>query len=128
MLPTSYRLQKITALNLRRISTQVRSQRVPCAWLGTTFKDGGAETSAFAVKVGAPTNFTMLNLPFYLFGASPTTQDGSIVLNSKTNLSDAKKWVFQKLPIANFQSINHPAQMVQWSYVIAGRGRLVAKL
>lgn len=78
---------------------------------------GGQFSAAQAVRVGAPSEFTMLTLPFYLFGLNET----NVPLSQTATANQATKdEYFAKHPIANLQIQNHPAQKVVWSYIVVG--------
>jgi hypothetical protein len=88
---------------------------------------GTNSTVARAVKVGAPSEFTMLTLPFYLFGLNE-----SAVPLSQTATADqvTRDEYFAKHPFAELQIKNHPAQKVVWPYIIVGprQGRAAQKV
>ena len=90
-----------------------------------SFKDGSSETSKLPLKVGAPTPFKMINLPFYLFGANEQTldktQSGNPSLSHALtkNMKDTVSCEFrEKLPIAEWQSITHPIKKFVSDYII----------
>ena len=68
-----------------------------------------------AVKVGAPAKFTILTLPFYLFGLN----ENAIPL-SQTATADqvTRDEYFAKHPFAELQIKNHAAQKIVWPYII----------
>jgi len=92
-----------------------------------SFKDGSSETSKLPLKVGAPTPFKMMMLPFYLFGANEQTldktQSGNPPLSHALtkNMKDTVSCEFrEKLPIAEWQSITHPIKKFVSDYIIVG--------
>lgn len=87
----------------------------------------GQFSEAKPVNVGAATSFTMYTLPFYLFGL-----DESDILLSQTVEPDqiTKDEYYAKHPIADLQMINHPAEKIEWPYIIIGprQGRPAQKV
>jgi Peptidase M66 len=77
--------------------------------------DGGKVSMARAVKVGAPSAFTIYTLPFYLFGLNETN-----IPLSDTAAPDqvTRDEYFARHPFAELEMVNHPAKKVVWSYMI----------
>jgi hypothetical protein len=97
---------------------------------GLTLSVKGMNTNSSApraVKVGAPAEFTILTLPFYLFGLT----ENAIPL-SQTATADqvTRDEYFAKHPFADLKIINHAAQKVVWPYIIVGprEGRAAQKV
>jgi Peptidase M66 len=91
-------------------------------------KNGDGQRSvASAINVGAATSFTMLSLPFYLFGVSE-----SAAPFAQTTAPDVatRDEYFAKHPISDLQMVNHPAQKVTWPYIVVGprQGRPAQKV
>jgi len=102
------------------------------AWLKTGLAlrvraNEGQVTDFQAVNVGAATRFTMNILPFYLFGLSET----DIPLN-ETAAPDQETQAeyYAKHPISDLKMLNHPAQKVEWPYIIVAprQGRAAQKV
>ena len=104
------------------------------AWTGTIPADlikkglsikvsypGGEQTwSSFAV--GAPTDFGIVSLPFYFFGADPaTTTHNGVTLTPELagRMPESVEEEYkQRLPIASFSSRLHPARFFKSPYAI----------
>jgi VCBS repeat-containing protein len=80
-----------------------------------------------AVKVGAPTEFTMYTLPFYLFGLDETDIPLSQTAAPDKTTQDE---YFAKHPFATLNMLNHPAGKIVWPYIIVGprQGRVAQKV
>jgi Peptidase M66 len=80
-----------------------------------------------AVKVGAPAEFTISTLPFYLFGLTE-----SAVPFAQTASADqaTRDEYFAKHPFADLSIKNHSAQKIIWPYIIVGprEGRAAQKV
>jgi VCBS repeat-containing protein len=80
-----------------------------------------------AVKVGAPGEFTMYSLPFYLFGLDETD-----IPLSQTAAPDkiTQDEYFAKHPFATLNMLNHPAGKIVWPYIIVAprQGRVAQKV
>jgi Peptidase M66 len=87
----------------------------------------GLRSAAKEVKVGAATSFTMMTLPFYLFGVSESAAPFSQTAAPDQATRDE---YFAKHPISNLQMVNHPAQKIVWPYIIVGprQGRAAQKV
>lgn len=87
----------------------------------------GQHTAPTAVKVGAPTSFTMYTLPFYLFGLNET----SIPLSQTAAPDQATQdEYYAKHPFSQLEIKNHPIQKVVWSYIVVAprQGRAAQKV
>jgi hypothetical protein len=113
-------------------STIAYSAKLEKTWikpgLELRVKAAGTNSSeARAVKVGAPAEFTMLTLPFYLFGLNE-----SAVPLSQTATADqvTRDEYFAKHPFAELNMKNHPAQKIVWPYIIVEprQGRAAQKV
>jgi Peptidase M66 len=96
--------------------------------LELTFKSESTQASQpRAVKVGAPAEFTILTLPFYLFGLTETAVPLS---QSATADQITRDEYFAKHPFADLSIKNHPAQKIVWPYIIVGprQGRAAQKV
>lgn len=85
----------------------------------------GQFSESKAVKVGAPSEFIMYTLPFYLFGLDETD-----IPLSQTAAPDkaTQDEYFAKHPFATLNMVNHPAGKIVWPYIIVGpRGGRVAQ-
>jgi Peptidase M66 len=80
-----------------------------------------------AVKVGAPAEFTILTLPFYLFGLTESAVPLSQTATADQATTDE---YFAKHPFASLQIKNHSAQKIVWPYIIVGprQGRAAQKV
>ncbi|MDX2006081.1 MAG: M66 family metalloprotease [Meiothermus sp.] len=77
----------------------------------------GQVSASRAVRVGAPSSFTLYTLPFYLFGLTeadiPLSQTGAPDLPTQDEY-------FAKHPFARLEALNHPAQKIVWPYIVVG--------
>jgi Peptidase M66 len=94
--------------------------KIDKAWVsqGLTVRvknSAGERSAAKPINVGPRTAFTILTLPFYLFGVSETAAP-----ISQTAAPDqaTKDEYFAKHPISDIQLINHPAGKIIWPYII----------
>ena len=80
-----------------------------------------------AVKVGAPAEFTVLTLPFYLFGLTESAIPLSQTATADQTTTDE---YFAKHPFADLQIKNHAAQKIVWPYIIVEprQGRAAQKV
>ncbi len=76
---------------------------------------GGLVSLPQAIRVGAPSEFTMLTLPFYLFGLNETAVP--LALTATANQATTDEY-FAKHPVSILQIQNHAAQKVVWSYIV----------
>ncbi len=79
------------------------------------------------VKVGAPGEFTMYTLPFYLFGLDETDISlGQVTVPDKATQDE----YFAKHPFAKFNIVNHAAGKIIWPYIVVGprEGRSAKKV
>jgi Peptidase M66 len=102
------------------------------AWVrpGLSLSLRGSNTAlsvARAVRVGAPSEFSMLTLPFYLFGLNET-----VLPLSRTATADqaTRDEYFAKHPFASLSIKNHAAQKIVWPYIVVGprQGRAAQKV
>jgi hypothetical protein len=77
--------------------------------------NGGERSVSKAINVGPRTAFTMLTLPFYLFGISETAAP---LTQTAAPDQATKDEYFAKHPISEIQMVNHPAGKVTWPYII----------
>ena len=102
------------------------------AWIkpGLNLRVKGSNTNsseARALKVGAPAEFTILTLPFYLFGLN----ENAIPLGQTATADQATTdEYFAKHPFADLQIKNHAAQKIVWPYIIVEprQGRAAQKV
>jgi Peptidase M66 len=80
-----------------------------------------------ALNVGAPAEFTILTLPFYLFGLTPSAVPFAQTASADQITTDE---YFAKHPFANLSIKNHSAQKIVWPYIIVGprQGRAAQKV
>jgi hypothetical protein len=109
-----------TEANGPAYSTTSHWAKIDKAWVkpGLTIQvlnSGKERSAAKAINVGSRTAFTMLTLPFYLFGVSETAAPFS-----QTTAPDqaTKDEYFPKHPISDIQMVNHPAGKITWPYII----------
>jgi hypothetical protein len=109
-----------TEANGPAYSTTSHWAKIDKAWVkpGLTIQvlnSGKERSAAKAINVGPRTAFTMLTLPFYLFGVSETAAPFS-----QTSAPDqaTKDEYFAKHPISDIQMVNHPAGKITWPYII----------
>jgi hypothetical protein len=102
------------------------------AWIkpGLTLSVKGSNTDSSApraVKVGAPAEFTILTLPFYLFGLNESAIPLSQTATADQATTDE---YFAKHPFADLQIKNHAAQKIVWPYIIVEprQGRAAQKV
>jgi Peptidase M66 len=102
------------------------------AWVkpGLSLSLRGSNTGlsvARVVKVGAPSEFSMLTLPFYLFGLNET-----VIPLSQTATADqaTRDEYFAKHPFAALSIKNHAAQKIVWPYIVVEprQGRAAQKV
>ena len=112
-------------------SSTAYSARLEKTWvkpgLELRVRSDGQFSASQAVRVGAPNEFTIYTLPFYLFGLNET----AVPLSQTATANQATKdEYFAKHPIANLQIQNHAAQKVVWSYIVVGprEGRAAQKV
>ena len=75
----------------------------------------GQYSATQAIRVGAPSQFTMLTLPFYLFGQNDTAVPAQPATATQASTDE----YFAKHPFAVLKITNHPAQKIVWPYIIA---------
>jgi hypothetical protein len=80
-----------------------------------------------AVKVGAPAEFSISTLPFYLFGLTESSVPLAQTASADQITTDE---YFAKHPFADLSIKNHTAQKIIWPYIIVGprEGRAVQKV
>ncbi len=80
-----------------------------------------------AVKVGAPAEFSISTLPFYLFGL---TESAVPLAQTATANQVTTDEYFAKHPFAALSIKNHAAQKIVWPYIIVGprEGRAAQKV
>jgi Peptidase M66 len=102
------------------------------AWIrsGLTLSVKGSNTNLAeprAVQVGAPSELTILTLPFYLFGLNETA-----IPFAQTATADqaTRDEYFAKHPFADLSIKNHAAQKIVWPYIIVEprQGRAAQKV
>ena len=104
-------------------SASMYSATIDAAWvrpgLALRVSAAGHEPSAErALPVGVDSDFDMWTLPFYLFGATP---ENTVPLAETAKPDDASATeLYAKWPIARVNFRPHPAERVQWPYIIVG--------
>jgi Peptidase M66 len=68
-----------------------------------------------ALKVGAPAEFTIQTLPFYLFGL---TENAVPLAQTATADAASSQEYFAKHPFAGLKIVNHPAKKIVWPYIV----------
>eukprot|EP01133_Synstelium_polycarpum_P003661 gene3661-4212_t len=68
------------------------------------------------IKVGQDTHLDLWTLPMYLFGCTPLTCYGLNV--TAEPFKQASDELYQKWPMGNLSTINHPAGHLEWPYLI----------
>jgi Peptidase M66 len=145
MLEVSVNGQKLGEVALNTPDTLPKTEANGPAYSGTAFwaklekawikpglelsvKSESTEASqARAVKVGAPADFTISTLPFYLFGL---TENAVPLAQTATADQVTTDEYFAKHPFADLSIKNHAAQKVVWPYIIVGprEGRAAQKV
>jgi len=104
-------------------STTRYSATLPAAWImpGLTLRvsaDNYLASAFHTLKIGLNADFDLWTLPFYLFGAN----DSNAPPLSVTAQPDAttQQELYAKWPVAQLNIRNHPAQRVDWPYIVVG--------
>lgn len=89
---------------------------------GQVRRDGDGKVG---LVVGAPVDFEVISLPFYLFGADPanTTDDKGRLMTPDFvgKMSEGRVREFQaRMPLATFRSTLHPARYFKSDYIVVG--------
>ena len=86
--------------------------------------DGGSETWASDIPVGAPTKFEFKTLGMYLFGADPastTDEAGTAITVESLQMSDEEQREYAvRHPFASMTFTLHPAKYFKSSYLVRG--------
>ncbi len=74
------------------------------------------DSEALPIEVGADSELLLWTLPFYLYGADDTSLALDTILDVPAEVRDEFE---AKLPYASSEIVPHPAQRVQWDYLVA---------